>query len=73
MQEMAKKCWDIFNLKGYARVDLRVDEAGKPFVLEVNPNPCITRGIMFEKTLREGGFDYKKIIQYIIDDIRRIY
>lgn len=73
MQKIADKCWDIFNLKGYARVDFRVDEQGKPFVLEVNPNPCISKGIMFEKTLREGGFSYPDIIKNIIDDMRKIY
>lgn len=73
MQKIAYDCWDIFNLKGYARVDFRVDEAGKPFVLEVNPNPCISRGIMFEKTLREGGFDYVNIIKLIIEDMKVIY
>lgn len=70
MKKIATECWDIFNLKGYARVDFRVDEQGKPFVLEVNPNPCISRGIMFEKTLREGGFDYIKIIKLIIEDMK---
>lgn len=73
MQRLADECWDIFNLNGYARVDFRVDEQGKPFVLEVNPNPCISRGIMFEKTLREGGLDYVKVIKLIIDDMKLIY
>lgn len=73
MQKLADKCWDIFNLNGYARVDFRVDEAGKPFVLEVNPNPCISEGIMFEKTLREGGIDYVNVIKLIIEDMKRIY
>lgn len=73
MKQLAQKCWNIFDLNGYARVDFRVDEQGKPFVLEVNPNPCITEGIMFEKTLREGGFNYETIIKLIIDDMKRIY
>lgn len=73
MQKIAYDCWDLFNLKGYARVDFRVDEKGIPFVLEVNPNPCISRGIMFEKTLREGGFDYVNIIKLIIEDMKVIY
>lgn len=37
-------CLDTFELLGcrdYARVDLRVDSAGRPYVLEMNPNPCI--------------------------------
>ncbi len=39
---MALKCWDIFQLRGYARVDFRVDVDGRPWVLEVNANPCIS-------------------------------
>lgn len=73
MQKIAYDCWDIFNLNGYARVDFRIDEDGKPFVLEINPNPCISRGIMFEKTFREGGIDYIDVIKYIIEDMKVVY
>ena len=31
-------------LSGYARIDLRLDEAGNVWVLEANPNPQIARG-----------------------------
>lgn len=73
MQKIADKCWNIFGLNGYARVDFRVDEAGTPFVLEVNPNPCISRGIMFDKMMQEGHIDYVDGIKAIIDDMKVIY
>lgn len=31
LSELAKKCWYAFELAGYARVDFRVDQAGKPW------------------------------------------
>lgn len=73
MIRLADKCWEIFSLNGYARVDFRVDESGKPFVLEVNPNPCISRGIMFDKMMEEGGVDYVDGIKAIVDDMKVIY
>ncbi|MEA2783005.1 MAG: D-alanine-D-alanine ligase, partial [Rhodospirillaceae bacterium] len=38
----AKACWRLFDLNGYARVDCRVDAAGRVQVLEINMNPCIS-------------------------------
>lgn len=73
MQEIAAKCWDVFGLNGYARVDFRADEHGRPYVLEINPNPCISRGIMFDNNLKEGGIDYVDGIKAIIEDMKKIY
>ncbi len=39
---LAKKAFELVGCRDYARVDFRVDESGQPFVLEVNPNPCIS-------------------------------
>ena len=41
IKEIASKCWKIFGLNGYARVDLRVDDQNTPQVIEINANPCI--------------------------------
>ncbi len=38
----AKSAFEIVGCRDYARVDFRVDEAGNVFILEVNPNPCIS-------------------------------
>ena len=32
---------ELFELRGYARVDFRCDAAGQPWILEINTNPCL--------------------------------
>jgi D-alanine-D-alanine ligase len=39
---LAVKAFQLAGCRDYARVDFRVDESGQPFILEVNPNPCIS-------------------------------
>ena len=66
MEKIARKCWDLFNLKGYARVDFRVDETGHPWVLEVNTNPCIAPDSGFVAAGHESGLDFRSIITRIL-------
>ncbi len=39
---LAKQAFDLVGCRDYARVDFRIDAAGRPVILEVNPNPCIS-------------------------------
>lgn len=68
MQEISLQCWDLFEMKGYARVDLRVDRDHHPYVLEVNANPCISPDAGFVAACARGGVDYASMIQRIIAD-----
>jgi len=63
---IAKKCWDLFGLRGYARVDFRADEAGKPWVLEINANPCISPDAGFVAAAMQGGLGMGEIVARII-------
>ncbi|MDY0040254.1 MAG: GNAT family N-acetyltransferase [Desulforhabdus sp.] len=69
LQEIASECWRIFGLRGYARVDFRVDQSGKPWVLEVNTNPCISPDAGFAAAARCAGLSDKDVVEAILKDI----
>lgn len=69
--EIALRCWDVFQLRGYARIDFRVDSSGQPWVLEINANPCISPDAGFAAALAERGIPYSAAIRRIIVEARR--
>ena len=69
LKATAEECWNLFGLKGYARVDFRVDGSGKPWVLEINANPCLSPDGGFAAASALIGLDYPTIVKRIIDDI----
>jgi D-alanine-D-alanine ligase len=42
LRDLAVRAYRLLGCRDYARVDLRVSPAGQPYLLEVNPNPCIS-------------------------------
>ena len=51
----------------YARVDLRCDGRGRPYVLEVNPNPDLSPGAGVATQARAAGWEYERLIGAIVD------
>jgi len=66
LQQIAKDCWALFGLSGYARVDFRVDAENRPFILEVNPNPCLEPGAGLAASWAEAGQPYDELIDTIL-------
>lgn len=69
LRRMTQDCWKLFRLGGYARVDLRVDTADNPFILEVNANPCLSPDGGFAAAARRAGISFASVVARIIDDI----
>lgn len=69
LASLALACWQLFELRGYARVDFRVDETGHPFVLEVNTNPCFSKDAGFIAACQQGGIQYRDALRRILQDI----
>ncbi|MBV9912822.1 MAG: ATP-grasp domain-containing protein [Sinobacteraceae bacterium] len=63
---LCKAAWRLFNLRGYARLDFRVSEAGEPFVLEINPNPGLEPGAGFAAAAAQAGMSYAEVIEHIV-------
>ena len=64
--ELGLACWDLFDLAGYARVDFRVDALGKPWVLEVNTNPCLSPDAGFAAAVDRAGLSYRDAIERVV-------
>ena len=71
LKEIAAKCWEIFGLRGYARVDVRVGSDNLPQVIEINANPCIAPDSGFVAACQEAGLSNTEIISRIIEDAKR--
>ena len=71
LADTAVHCWNVFRLRGYARVDFRVDNSGRPWVLEVNANPCLSPDGGFTAAAARAGLDYDELIARIIKDLPR--
>ncbi len=66
LQTIALQCWSRFGLRGYARVDFRVDEHSQPWVLEINANPCIAPWSGFTAACAQAGFAPRDFVASIL-------
>jgi D-alanine-D-alanine ligase len=64
---VAREAWLAVGGGGYGRVDLRLDEAGQPWILEVNPNPDIADDAGLSRMAKAAGWSYDDLILRIMD------
>jgi D-alanine-D-alanine ligase len=63
--KLAKQCWQVFGLAGYARVDFRVDLNGRPWILEINTNPCLSPDAGFAAAIEQSGLSFTQAVSRI--------
>ncbi len=66
LQDLALACWDLFGLRGWARVDFRVDAAGEPWILEANANPCLSADAGFQAAVARAGLSFDDAVARIL-------
>ncbi len=69
--DLVQRCWRMFDLRGYARVDIRLAADGTPYVLEINANPCLARDAGFVAAAAEAGMSYETLVRRIVNTARR--
>jgi len=55
-------------LRGYTRIDFRMDAKGELFIIDLNTNPCIAPDSGFIAMAREAGLSDKNVIERIVAD-----
>jgi D-alanine-D-alanine ligase len=66
LDRLSKACWSLFGITGYARVDFRVDEKGQPYILEINPNPCLEPNAGVAAAAEQARIPYSELIEDIV-------
>lgn len=65
-EKLSKRIYRILGLSGYARIDYRLTEDGRMYVLEVNPNPQIAHNEDFADSAEHCGVNYRALLQKIL-------
>jgi len=63
---VALKAYELFQARDYARVDMRVDQKGVPYILEVNCNPDLCPGAGFFRAFSLNGRTYADLVGMLI-------
>lgn len=61
-----KRAYRALNLSGYARVDLRLADDGRFYIIEVNPNPDLVYGGEFAESAEKAGLAYEDLLDKIL-------
>ena len=67
LRRVAVAAWWIAGGSGYGRVDFRIDDRGKPWILEVNANPDISPDAGLARMARVAGIDYGALVRRICE------
>jgi D-alanine-D-alanine ligase len=66
IETTSKRIYRLLNLSGYARLDYRLSENGRLYLLEANPNPQIARDEDFADSAEHAGMRYEELLQKLV-------
>lgn len=67
MQQLALQAFAVLGCGGWGRVDFLVDDAGEPFVLEVNTVPGMTDHSLVPMAARAAGIEFDALVWRILE------
>ncbi|MBI5871600.1 ATP-grasp domain-containing protein [archaeon] len=65
LEEIGKKAFNALKCRGYVSIDVREDNNGNHFVIDVNPNPYIAPDADIVKAAGFAGISYPELLQII--------
>ena len=67
LRRVAIAAWRMVGGSGYGRVDFRIDERGRPWLLEVNANPDIAPDAGLARMARIAGIEYGAFVRQVCE------
>jgi D-alanine-D-alanine ligase len=71
IEDVARSTFGVLELSGYGRVDLRIDAARRPFVIDVNANPDLSPDAGFALAAARAGYSYPALVAAIVESAER--
>lgn len=71
VEKVSLSAYNALGCSGFARVDLRLDRNGSPFVLEVNTIPGLTPLSLLPLSAKSAGISFSQLIDIIIQNALR--
>jgi len=63
----ARGAWSAVDARGYLRVDVRLDTAGAPRVIDVNANPELSPEVGMHRAVTEAGWRWEQFVRRQIE------
>ncbi len=72
LERVCQGCWRWLEMIDYCRIDVRLDETGQPYVLDVNSPPGfippeVSKTSYFPLAARAAGIDYEELLQRLFN------
>lgn len=71
IETICREAYRVLACRDWARIDIRLNASGRPYILEVNPLPGILPrpedNSCFPKAARAAGMDYNQLINTVLD------
>lgn len=68
LKELASACRNALELRGYTRIDFRMNRNGGLYIIDLNTNPCISEDSGFVAMSRRAGLNDREMIERIMED-----
>jgi len=67
LQALARRAFESLGARGWGRVDLMVDEAGQPWLIELNTVPGMTDHSLVPMAAQAAGMDFQALVLAILE------
>jgi D-alanine-D-alanine ligase len=68
LERLVHAGWHLLGCRGFVRFDFRVDAAGEPWILEINPNPDLSPDAGAQRALSAANIAFERFIEGVIHE-----